>query len=107
MDLELSEVTLQWSNILTTCDLLNGVKARSRYNHTFSEPYNPHCLGWQFGLVQGIPLLYESFAKFDERANLFANELTDWELSNNERINNFCFEKFRIAPLATLEFASC
>ena len=40
-DSELSQVTLQWSNVLTAHDILNGVKPRSRYNHTSLEPYNP------------------------------------------------------------------
>lgn len=88
------------------CDLLNGVKLGSRYNRTFFEPYNSHCLARQFGLVQGIPLPNDSYAKFDERASSYAYELADWELISNERINNFRFEKFRVAPLATPEFAS-
>ena len=37
---------------------------------------------------------------------MYANELADWELSSNKRINNFCFKKFRIAPSAILEFPS-
>lgn len=54
-DLELFEVTLQWSNVLTTHHKLNKVRPKLKYNHTSSEPYNPHCLAQQFGLVQGIP----------------------------------------------------
>ena len=56
--------------------------------------------------MQGIPLPNESFTKFNERANLYSNELPNWELNGNEKINNFYFEKFRIAPLATPKFAS-
>ena len=100
-DLELSEVTLQWSNVLMTHDLLNEVMSKSRYNHTSFDPYNPQCMARQFSLVQGISLPCESFAKFDEKANLFANELADWEISSNEKIDNFHFEKFRVAPSAT------
>ena len=82
------------------------MKLRSRYNHTFSKPYNPYYLALQFDLVQGIPFPYNSFAKFDERANLYANELVDWELSSNKRINNFFFEKFRIAPSTSQKITS-
>ena len=53
------------------------LKPRLRYNHTSSKTYNLHCLAQQFGLVEGIPFPYESFAKFDERTNLYANELAN------------------------------
>ena len=81
------------------------MRPRSRCNHTSSEPYNPHYLPRQFGLVQRIPLPYESDSKFDEWVILYVNKLVDWELNSNERINNFYFEKFKIAPLTTLELA--
>ena len=79
-------------------DILNGVKPKSSYNHTSSKPYNPHYLARQFGLMQGIPFPYESFAKFDEWANLYTKELANQEMSSNKRISNFYFEKFKIAP---------
>ena len=99
-------MVLQCSSILRARDILNRGRSKFRYNHTFSKPYNPYCLAQQFCLVQGIPLLCKSYAKFDKQANIFANELADLELSSNEKMNNFHFEKFKIAPLATLEFAS-
>ena len=57
-------------------------------------------------LSTGNPLPYDSYAKLDERASFYANELANWELGSMERINSFYFEKFRVAPLATPEFAS-
>ena len=68
-------MTLQWRNVLLARDLLNGVKLGSRYNRTSFEPYNPHYLARQFCLAQEIPLPYNSYAKFDERASLYVNEL--------------------------------
>ena len=94
------------SNILMAHDLLNRVRPKSRYNHTSFEPYNLHYLARQFGLVQGIFLPYELYAKFDQRTNLYNNKLVDWELSNKERINNFCFEKFKITSSTTPNFVS-
>ena len=87
-------------------DILNGVKPKSSYNHTSSKPYNPHYLARQFGLMQGIPFPYESFAKFDEWANLYAKELANQEMSSNKRISNFYFEKFQNSSPAIPKFAS-
>ena len=86
------------------CDLLNGVKSWSPYNKTSSELYKPHSLAWLLGLVQEIPLSYDYYVKFDEQASLYANKLANWEWSSNEKMNNFHFEKFRLATSTTSEF---
>ena len=41
-----------------------------------------------------------------QKASFYANEFADWELGSIERLNNFWFEKFRAAPLATPKFAT-
>lgn len=87
MDLELFEVTLQWSNVLTAHHKLNKVRPKLKYNHTSSEPYNRNFLARQFVLVQGIPSPISHFPNLTKGPTYIPiNKLVDWKRSSNERI---------------------
>ena len=92
---ELAEVAPYWGSVLTSRDLLNGVRPKARASKLSAEPYNPNCFAQQFGLIQGIPAPYQSvIAPDDTRPELLPLEMKQLVITNNNKLSRFHFEPF-------------
>lgn len=83
-----------WGSALVAQDLMCGVKPTARYNKTLGEFYFPNMFARQFGLVQSIPLAYESKVTHFTRPTLSANDIESLTTKSVEKLNHLKYSPF-------------